>query len=142
MFPAASAEARGEVGEGERERRWLSRVVCGVREVSISCTYAERGWWRQQGSIKSNQIKSNQEEEEGQGFGERSPYGISALLVLPRDAAREPRRQEHGYGLRRLHREQERGIPVGILADALVFVARVNEELLQPIIVISSSTLL
>ena len=57
-------------------------------------------------------------------------YGISALLVLPRDAAREPRRQQRGHRLGRLDRERERGVPVGILADALVFVAGVYEELL------------
>ena len=57
-------------------------------------------------------------------------YGISTLLVLPGDAAREPRRQQRGHGLGRLDRERERGIPVGILADALVFVAGVYEEFL------------
>ena len=58
-------------------------------------------------------------------------YGISTLLVLPRDAAREPRRQQRGHGLGRLDRERERGVPVGILADALVFVAGVYEEFLE-----------
>ena len=62
----------------------------------------------------------------------KGPYRVSALLVLPRDTARKPRRQERGYGLRCLHREQERGVPVGILADTVVFVTGVYEELLAP----------
>lgn len=46
MLPDVSAAARGEVGVekdggdvgvGERVRRWVRRFVCGVREVSISC---------------------------------------------------------------------------------------------------------
>ena len=31
-----SVEASGEGGEGESVMRWVSRLVCGVREVSIS----------------------------------------------------------------------------------------------------------
>ena len=69
----------------------------------------------------------------GGGFGARSqPYGISALLVLPGDTARESRRQERGYGLRCLHRERERGVPVGILAHPVVFVAGIYQKLLSP----------
>ena len=41
MLPAVSVAARGEVGEGERVRRWVRRVVWGVREVSIICMEAE-----------------------------------------------------------------------------------------------------
>lgn len=57
-------------------------------------------------------------------------YSISALPVLPRNTAREPRRQKRGYSLGCLHREQERGVPVGILADTVVFGAGVDEEFL------------
>ena len=62
------------------------------------------------------------------------PYGISALPVPPGDGAGEPRGQERRDGLGRLDREQERGIPIGILADAAVFVAGVDEELLAPVV--------
>ena len=72
-------------------------------------------------------------EVDGLGWGKR-PHRIRALLVLPGDTAREPRRQERGYGFGCLHREQERGIPVRILADAVVFVAGFNEEFLTPVI--------
>lgn len=57
-------------------------------------------------------------------------YSISALLVLPRNTAREPRRQQRRYSLRCLDRDQEWGIPIGILADTVLFMASVNEELL------------
>ena len=71
-------------------------------------------------------------EERRMGTWGKRPYGISALLVLPRNTARKPRRQERSYSLRCLHRKQERGIPVGILADTVVFMAGVYKEFLTP----------
>ena len=84
------------------------------------------------------EYQKKQEREESRCVGKRErwgkretrPYRISALLVLPQDTAREPRREQHGHILRRLHREQERGIRVGVLADAILFVAGVDEEFL------------
>lgn len=78
------------------------------------------------------------------GKKEVHPYSISTLLVFPRDAAREPSRQQRRHGLGRLHRQQERGIPVRVLADAVfVFVAGVDEEFLKsrptPVVVIINS---
>ena len=66
----------------------------------------------------------------GRGGGRGHTYGISALLVLALYTAREPRRQQRSYGLGRLHRKQERGIPIGILAEPVVFMPRVYEEFL------------
>ena len=138
MLPAVSVEARGEVGEGERARRWLSRAGCGVREVSISGRQVSGGSRnpkerKKEGFEGGGGARKDRDRGRGRGKkGEGSPYGIGALLVPPRDAAREPRRQERGYGLRRLHREQERGVPIGILADAVVFMAGVNQEFLYP----------
>lgn len=65
------------------------------------------------------------------GEGAERAYSICTVLIPPADASWEPRCDQAGHEIGSLGCEVQRGGPVGVLADAMVFVVDVDEEFLN-----------
>jgi len=65
----------------------------------------------------------------GGGWG--GAYSIRTVFILPADASWGPCCDQAGHEIGGLGREVQRGGPVGVFADAVVFVAGVDEEFLD-----------
>lgn len=74
------------------------------------------------------------------GGGAEGAYRIRAIFILPINASWEARCDQAGNEIGGLGREVQRGGPVGVLADAVVFVAGVDEELLSLVQLLSWCT--
>lgn len=72
-------------------------------------------------------------------LGGRS-YSICTVFILPADTSWEPCCDQAGHQVGGLGREVQRGGPVGVLADAVVFVAGVDEEFLEKAQALSRGT--
>lgn len=62
--------------------------------------------------------------------GGRATHHISTLLVLPWDALRKPRSKEHRNWVRSFDGEVEWSVPTDVAAYGVIFVTKVDEELL------------
>lgn len=110
-----------ERGGGRRERKSGRREGrCGVWAVSMS--YGGSG-------CPTSPFGARQDDR-GLRSGEGA-YSVCAVLVPPADASGEPRCDQAGDEIGGRGCEVQRGGPVGVLADAMVFVAGVDEEFLN-----------